>query len=166
MRHLPLSFLSAALPALAMAQSTPTVPRRGPALQGGLVGTYTEGLGSEQVQRGLGGHLELGGSLPVGYEENELFLLGRAGVGAPGQSLLVHGGFRSVFGRDEWQTYVDLGAAVHLRPTFWAGPRVGLGVRRALSETFTLYSGVGAQLGFGSGLRLDIELCTGMRWSL
>ena len=167
MSPLPLSFLIAALPTLALAQSpTSLVPRRGPALLGGLVGTYTESLGSERLQRGLGGHLELGGSIPVGYEENELFLLGRAGLGAPGPSLLVHGGFRSVFGRDEWQTYAELGAAVHLQPTFWAGPRVGLGVRRALNEAFTLYSGLGGQLGFGSGLRLDIELCAGLRWSL
>jgi hypothetical protein len=159
LRALPLSLLIAALPSQALAD-------RGPALLVGLVGTYTEGLGSEQVLRGLGGHLELGGSLPVGYEEDELFLMGRVGLGTVGTSLLMHGGFRSVFGRDEWQTYMDLGAAVHLRPSFWVGPRVGLGVRRALSETFTLYSGLGGQLGFGSGLRLDIELCAGLRWGL
>jgi hypothetical protein len=158
-RSLPLSLLIAVLP-------TQVLAGQGPALLVGLVGTYTEGLGPEQLQRGGGGHLELGGSLPVGYEEDELFLMGRAGLGTLGPSLLAHGGFRSVFGRDEWRTYVDLGAAVHLRPTFWAGPRVGLGVRRALSETFTLYSGLGGQLGFGSGLRLDIELCAGLRWGL
>lgn len=159
MRLLPLPLLIAALPTQALAG-------QGPALLVGLVGTYTEGLGAEQVRRGLGGHLELGGSLPVGYEEDELFLMGRVGLGTPGPSLLTHGGFRSVFGRDEWQTYVDLGGAVHLRPTFWVGPRVGMGVRHTLSETFTLYSGLGGQLGFGAGLRLDLELCAGLRWGL
>ncbi len=119
-----------------------------------------------ELQQGFAGHLELGGSVPVGYEENELFLLARVGTGAPGFSLAVHGGFRSVFGEDEWQTYADLGAAVHLRPELWAGPRVGLGVRRSLTEAFTLYGGLGGGLGFGSGLRLDVELCAGLRWSL
>jgi hypothetical protein len=164
-----LSLLIAALPALALAEgrtSPPRAPRRTPALLVGPVLTYTESLRSEQLRRGLSGLLELGGSLPVGYEENELFLMARAGGGAPGFGLSVYGGFRSVFGQEEWQTYADLGAAVHVRPGLWVGPRVGLGVRRSLTETLSLYGGLGGQLGFGSGLRLDVELCTGVRWSL
>jgi hypothetical protein len=170
MRPLPLSLLIATLPSVALAEgwsySTPRAPRRTPALLAGPVLTYEEGLGTQQVRRGTAGHLELGGSLPVGYEENELFLMVRAGGGAPGFGLSAYGGFRSVFGREEWQTFVDLGAAVHVQPDFWVGPRVGLGVRCSLSETFSLYGGLGAQLGFGSGLRLGVELNTGVRWSL
>jgi hypothetical protein len=128
--------------------------------------TYTELVASKEARRGLAGHLELGASVPVGYEENELFLLARAGGGTPGFSLGVHGGYRSVFELEEWQSYADLGVAVHLRPSLWAGPRVGLGARRALSERLTLYGALGGQLGFGSGLRLDVEVSTGLRWSL
>ncbi len=167
MNRLPLLFLLAALPALAQARLTPpTAPRRTPALLLGPVLTYTESFDSEQLRRGLSGHVELGGSLPVGYEDNELFLMARVGGGAPGFSLAVHGGFRSVFTLEEWQTYTDLEAVVLMRPRFWVGPRVGLGVRRTLNETLSLYGGLGAQLGFGSGLRFDIELSTGLRWSL
>jgi hypothetical protein len=164
--RLPLSLLIATLPSLAVAREWDGTPRRAPSLLVGPVATYTELVGSERASRGVAGHLELGGSLPVGYEENELFLLARAGGGTPGFSLTVHGGFRSVFGEDAWQTYVDLGAAVHLRPRLWVGPRVGLGVRRSLNESFTLYGGLGGGLGFGSGLRLDVEVSTGLRWSL
>ncbi|QRN93311.1 hypothetical protein JRI60_29425 [Archangium violaceum] len=139
---------------------------RNPALLLGPVLTYTEGFDSEQLRRGLSGHVEIGGSLPVGYEDNELFLLARAGAGAPGFSLGAHGGFRSVFTLEEWQTYTDLGVMVHARPHFWIGPRVGVGVRRALTETLSIYGGAGAQLGFGSGLRFDIEVSSGLRWSL
>jgi hypothetical protein len=164
--RLPLLLLSSTLPTLALARGWDGTPRKVPSLLVGPVASYTELVGSERANRGLAGHLELGGSIPVGYEENELFLLARVGGGAPGFSLGAHGGFRSVFAENEWQTYVDLGAAVLLRPELWAGPRVGLGVRRALNETFTLYGGLGGGLGFGSGLRLDVEVSTGLRWSL
>jgi hypothetical protein len=168
MSHLLLPFLVATLPTLVLAETgpTPRASRRTPALLAGPVLTYTEGLG-EKPWRGVSGHLELGGSLPVGYEENELFLMARAGGGAPGFSLLAHGGLRSVFeGQDGWRTFVDLGAVVHVRPDFWAGPRVGVGVRRTLTERLSLQVGLGGQLGFGSGLRMDIELSTGVRWGL
>ncbi|QRK14087.1 hypothetical protein JQX13_43980 [Archangium violaceum] len=119
------------------------------------------------MNRGLSGLLELGGSIPVGYEEDELFLLGRVGGGAPGFSLSAHGGWRSVFEiTDVWRSYTEVGAGVHVRPGFWAGPRLSLGARRTLTERISLYGGLGAQLGFGSGLRLDVELCTGVRWGL
>jgi hypothetical protein len=163
---IPLSLLIALLPTLALAQTWTRPPTRGPALLLGPVLTYTELVGSTAAQRGLSGHVELGGSIPVGYEENELFLLARVGGGAPGLSLGAHGGFRSVFELEEWQSYVELGVGMHVLPRVWAGPRVGLGVRRALNAHLTLYGGLGGQLGFGSGLRLDVEVSTGLRWSL
>jgi hypothetical protein len=163
---IPLSLLLVALPPVALGQTWTRPPARGPALLLGPVLTYTELVASTAAQRGLAGHLELGGSIPVGYEENELFLLARVGGGAPGLSLGAHAGFRSVFELEEWQSYVELGVAVHVRPRLWAGPRVGLGARRALSEHLSLYAGLGGGLGFGSGLRLDVEVSTGVRWSL
>lgn len=170
MNRLPVLLLLTTLPPLPTLAQTrltpPTAPRRSPALQLGPVLTYTESFGSDRLRRGLSGHVEFGGSLPIGYEENELFLMARVGGGAPGLGLGVQGGFRSVFTLEEWQTYTELGAVVHARPAFWVGPRVGLGVRRALTGTLALYGGPGVQLGFGSGLRFDIELSAGLRWSL
>ena len=163
---IPLSFLLTVLPTVALGQTWTPSPTRGPALLLGPVLTYTELVGSTAAQRGLSGHMELGASLQVGYEENELFLLARVGGGAPGLSLGAHGGFRSVFELEEWQSYVELGVGMHALPRIWAGPRVGLGVRRALNAHLTLYGGLGGQLGFGSGLRLDVEVSTGLRWSL
>jgi hypothetical protein len=169
MRPLPLALLLASLCAAARAQSLeePTPLHRGPALLVGLAGTYTETLRAQEFQSGAGGHLELGASLPVGYEENELFLMARAGSrGAPGSLLTFHGGLRSVFGREAWHTFADLGVVIHARPALWAGPRLALGLRRSFSESFSLYGGVGGQLGFGAGLRLDVEVFSGLRWGL
>jgi hypothetical protein len=169
MRPLPLALLLASLCAAARAQSLeePTPLHRGPALLVGLAGTYTETLRAQEFQSGAGGHLELGASLPVGYDENELFLMARAGRLRGGDSsLALHGGLRSVFGREAWQTFADLGVVLHARPSLWAGPRLALGVRHALSESFSLYGGLGGQLGFGVGLRLDVEVFSGLRWGL
>ncbi|HSP80302.1 MAG TPA: hypothetical protein VLQ93_17345 [Myxococcaceae bacterium] len=167
MNRVPLALLLTLLPGTTLAQARePYTPSRGPALRVGLVGTYTEGVSSWGRLRGAGGHLELGASFPVGYEENELFVMARAGLGGGGTSLGVHGGLRSVFGREAWQTFTELGVVIHARPGVWGGPRLGLGVRHALSESFSLYGGVGGQLGFGSGLRLDVEILTGLRWAL
>ncbi len=167
MNRVLLALLLTILPGATFAQARePYTPSRGPALTLGLVGTYTEGIRSSAFLGGVGGHLELGASFPVGYEENELFLAARAGRLRGGTSLGLHGGLRSVFGREAWQTFTELGVVIHARPEVWGGVRLGLGVRHALSESFSLYGGVGGQLGFGSGLRLDVEMLTGLRWAL
>jgi len=77
----------------------------------------------------------------------------------------VQGGFRSICGDEDWETFFDLGAQLRLFSGTWAGPRVGFGVRHTLSDQLSVYGGFGLSLGFGSGLRMDAEAFTGLQWS-
>ena len=126
---------------------------------------YTNAIRGEHARTGLGAFLEAGSSLTVGDDVDELFVLVRGGLGEAGKGGVLIGGYRSVFGRDEWQTYFDLSATVRLFSGTWLGPRLGLGVRRTLSGSLSLYAGAGLSLGFGSGMRLDAEASTGLQWS-
>lgn len=126
---------------------------------------YTNTLSGDRAVAGPGVLLDVGGSLTVGYDRDEVFLVARAGLGEAGKGGVLLGGFRSVFGREQWQTFFDVGAAVRLFSGTWAGPRLGFGVRRTLSDQLSLYGGLGLSLGFGSGLRVDAEALTGLQWS-
>lgn len=126
---------------------------------------YTNTLSGDRARTGPGVLLDVGGSLTVGYEQDEVFLLVRAGLGEAGKGGVLLGGFRSVFGREEWQTFFDVGATVRLFSGTWVGPRLGFGLRRTLSDHLSLYGGLGLALGFGSGMRADAEAFTGLQWS-
>jgi hypothetical protein len=139
--------------------------RRAVSLLAGPGFGYTNELGGERARTGPGVFLDVGGSLTVGYDQDEVFLLARAGLGEAGKGGVLLGGFRSFFGREEWQTFFDVGAAVRLFSGTWVGPRLGFGLRRTLSDHLSLYGGLGLSLGFGSGLRVDAEACTGLQWS-
>jgi hypothetical protein len=126
---------------------------------------YTTGISGGKAETGPGVFLDLGGSLTVGYDQDEIFLLARGGLGAAGEGGVLIGGFRSFFGREAWQTFFDLGAAVRLFSGTWAGPRLGFGLRHTLSDQLSFYGGLGLSLGFGSGMRVDAEAFTGLQWS-
>ena len=125
---------------------------------------YTTTLSGDQARTGPGVLLDVGGSLTVGYDQDEVFLLARAGLGEAGKGGVLLGGFRSFFGRDEWQTFFDVGASARLFSGTWVGPRLGFGLRRTLSDHLSLYGGLGLSLGFGSGMRVDAEAFTGLQW--
>jgi hypothetical protein len=158
-----LLILLLSLPTLARAQYYEE--HRAVSLLGGASLGYTNAIRGEQAETGPGAFLELGGSLTVGHDRDEVFLLIRGGVGQSGGEGVLLGGFRSVFGDEQWQTFFDLGAALRLFSGTWAGPRVGFGLRHALSDQLSLYGGLGLSLGFGSGLRMDAEAFTGLQWS-
>ncbi|MDY7227945.1 hypothetical protein [Hyalangium rubrum] len=126
---------------------------------------YTNALRDNRAQTGPGIYLDLGGSLTVGHDRDEVFLIARGGVTTKGGEGVLLGGFRSVYGEEELQTFFDLGATVRLFSGTWVGPRIGFGLRHALSDRLSLYGGLGLSLGFGSGLRMDAEGFTGLQWS-
>ena len=74
------------------------------------------------------------------------------------------GGYRSFFGREAWQTFLDLGIGVRPFSGPWVGPRIALGLRHTFSERIAIIGGLGLTLGFGSGLRGDAEAFTGVQW--
>jgi hypothetical protein len=101
----------------------------------------------------------------VGYDQDEIFLLARGGLGEAGKGGVLLGGFRSFFGREAWQTFFEVGASVRLFSGTWLGPRLGFGLRHTLSDQLSFYGGLGLSLGFGSGMRVDAEAFTGLQWS-
>ncbi|MFL5344725.1 MAG: hypothetical protein ACJ8AT_08020 [Hyalangium sp.] len=162
MRALLLSLLLTA-PTLASAEYYEH--HRALSLLGGPGLGYTNAIRGSGAETGPGLLLDVGGSLTVGDDQDEAFLVARGGLGAAGRGGVLLGGFRSVFGRDEWQTFFDLGAAVRLFSGTWAGPRLGFGLRRTLTDRLSFYGGLGLSLGFGSGMRVDTEASIGLQWS-
>ncbi|MFY2557468.1 hypothetical protein ACN469_07575 [Corallococcus terminator] len=126
--------------------------------------SYTELIngGDAEVVKGLDALLDVGASLTVGHDGDEVFVVIRGSLRQPELSLV--GGFRSVFGDESWQSFVDLGAVVRPFSGPWVGPRVAFGLRHTFSERFAVYGGLGLTLGFGSGLRADAEGFTGLQW--
>lgn len=162
MRALLLSLLLTA-PTLASAQYYEQ--HRTLSLLGGPGLGYTNSIRGSRAETGPGLLLDVGGSLSVGDDQDEVVLVARGGLGKAGRGGVLLGGFRSVFGRDEWQTFFELGAAVRLFSGTWAGPRLGFGLRRTLTDRLSLYGGLGLSLGFGSGTRVDTEASIGLQWS-
>lgn len=126
--------------------------------------SYTELINDADAKavKGLDALLDVGASLTVGYDGDEVFVVIRGSLREPDLSFV--GGFRSVFGDESWQSFVDLGAVVRPFSGPWVGPRVALGLRHTFSERFAVYGGLGLTLGFGSGLRADAEGFTGLQW--
>jgi hypothetical protein len=133
-------------------------------LSAGPGATYTERISGEGAVSGLAGQLDLGAALSVGFDQDEVFLLVRGSAGKPGTELALISGYRSVFGSESWQTFFEISASVRPISGPWLGPRVGFGARHTLSDHFALYGGLGFTFGFGSGLRADTELFTGVQW--
>jgi hypothetical protein len=158
-----LLILLLAAPTLARAQYYEQ--RRAVSLLAGPGLGYTNSLRGRVAKTGPGVFLDVGGSLTVGYDQDELFLMARGGFGKAGEGGVLLGGFRSFFGREEWQTFFDLGAALRLFSGTWVGPRLGFGLRHTLSDHLSFYGGLGLSLGFGSGMRADTEAFTGLQWS-
>ncbi len=164
-----LLILALCAPILAWAQSTETEYYPSRQTVSLLVGPglgFADAIRGDAAESGFSGHLDLGASLTVGYDQNELFLIARGSAGRGDASLGLIGGYRGVFGREDWQTFVDLGVAARLFSGVWVGPRVGFGLRHNLSDQVSLLGGLGVALGFGSGLRLDAEAFTGLQWRL
>lgn len=159
--------LAGALPGSAGAAEyvdTPYGERRALSLILGPGASYTELISpsDDDVVSGGDAHLDLSGTRTVGYDGDELFVLLRGS--ARGPDLSIGGGYRSFFGRDAWQTFLDLGLMVRPFSGPWLGPRIALGVRHTFSERIAIIGGLGLTLGFGSGLRGDAEAFTGVQW--
>lgn len=142
----------------------PYAERRAFSLILGPGASYTELINrsDDDAASGADAHLDLGASRTVGYDGDEVFVLVRGSVRGPDLSIV--GGYRSLFGRDAWQSFVDLGAVVRPFSGPWVGPRIALGLRHTFSERIAVFGGLGLALGFGSGLRGDVEAFTGVQW--
>ncbi|MBI3183900.1 MAG: hypothetical protein HYZ28_17320 [Myxococcales bacterium] len=108
--------------------------------------------------------VDLGGTIAIGHDGNELKAFGRASLGGPSIDWSLAAGYRGYFGHGRFKTFFDLDAAAHLTPQLTFGPRVGFGLQYELSPLAGIFTGLAAQLGFGGALRFDAELIVGLQF--
>lgn len=107
---------------------------------------------------------DLGLTLPIGVDGNELAFFGRGELGGPRIDLSLAGGYRGYFAADERvKTFLDLQLTAHMSPGFTVGPRIGFGGQYEISQVAGIYAALGAQLGFGTTLRFGVELVLGLQ---
>ena len=129
---------------------------------GGLVRTdfISGGGGSES---GFRGGAELGGTLQLGTDDDEVLLALHGVFGGPAFDLSVRGGWRGYFGHDAWKTFVDLQLATHVTPRFLIGPRLGLGVQLDFLPIAGAFFTAGAEIGLGQGIRFGADVALGFQ---
>lgn len=131
-------------------------------LGGGL--EYKEAVARNRSHDGgLRYPLEVGGTLAVDYDGDELMLLARASLGPTLDTALI-GGYRGYFGWERTRSFFDLGLAVHATPFFDIGPRVGFGFQYELLPVLGVYACAAAQLGGGNGFRFSAEATVGLQF--
>jgi hypothetical protein len=108
--------------------------------------------------------VELGGSIAVGYDGDELHLSARLGLldGLP--DIGVFFGFRNYFGKDQWKTFLDLDLAGHFLPHIVGGVRFGVGLQWDWSPVIGTYLTLAGQIAFGQALRFGGELLLGFQF--
>ncbi len=116
---------------------------------------------------GWKGSLELGATLGVGSDGNDLKLSVRAMFGRP-FDLGIFAGYRGYFAIGQWKTFFDLDLAGHITPLVaphgTIGPRVAVGVQLDFLPIIGTYALLGGQVGFGDGLRYGAELTLGFQF--
>lgn len=115
------------------------------------------------VESGFRYDLDLGGTIAVDEEGNELLAFARGSFGGREIDWSLTGGYRGYFGRERVKTFFDLDVAAHVTPELAVGPRVGFGLQYELSPLVGLFAGLAAQLGFGAAFRFDVELIGGLQ---
>jgi hypothetical protein len=106
---------------------------------------------------------DLGGSLAIGDEGNELIARLRLVrfSEASGETLLL--GYRGYFGFEEWKSYFGLELQGTLRPVRTVGARASIGVMYELSSLFGLWAEAGSGFGLGGGRRFGVDLGLGLQ---
>lgn len=121
-------------------------------------------LGLSISDSGWRGNLEAGLTFAVTRAGSELKVAGRVTLGGAIIDGSALAGFRSYFGYERWKTMLDLDLAVHFTPLVTVGPRLGFGVQYELLGVMGVFAQLGAQLGFGRGLRLSFDLMIGVQF--
>lgn len=107
---------------------------------------------------------DLGATIAVGYDGDELKLIARGSFFGPIPDVAAIFGFRNYFGKDQWKTFLDLDVAGHFTPHLTAGVRFGIGVMWDWLPVVGTYLNLAAQIGFGQALRFSGELVLGFQF--
>lgn len=122
-------------------------------LVAGHAGALSLGQERNQIENSLVLGPELGLTVAVDSEGNELKGAVRAVRGPARLDLEALLGRRGYFGEEQFKSFLDLDLVVQWAPRWTVGPRVGFGLQYELSPVIGLFGGVGLQLGFGEELR-------------
>jgi hypothetical protein len=121
-------------------------------------------LGLSISDSGWRGEVEVGLTFAVTRAGSEVKVAGRLTLGGEVIDGSALAGFRSYFGYERWKTMLDLDLSVHFTPIFTIGPRLGFGVEYELLSVMGIFAQLGAQLGFGRGLRLSFDGMIGVQF--
>lgn len=120
--------------------------------------------GALPTDDGPRGDAEVGGTLAVGYDGDELKLAVRGAFFGPMPDVSAIFGFRNYFGKDQWKTFMDLDIAGHFTPHLTAGVRFGIGLQWDFLPVVGTYLTLAGQIGFGQALRFSGELLLGFQF--
>jgi hypothetical protein len=114
-----------------------------------------------RTDNGARGDVQLGGVWGV-TDRLELHAAARGSFFGPALGLGFLAGLRSMYGQ-RFKTFFDLDVFVVARPIFVIGPHVAFGGIYELSQVVSLYACLGAQMGYGDGLRIGGEALVGLQ---
>ncbi len=129
----------------------------------GAGGEYGSAAIGQGVVQGFRLDGDLGATLAVGVDGNEVLALARGTFLGPRPDWSLTLGYRGYFGQERLKTFFDLGAALHSMSALSAGPRLGFGLQYELSPVAGFYAGIAAQIGFGQAIRFDGEVVAGLQ---
>jgi hypothetical protein len=129
----------------------------------GGAGQYRLGLGSSGVWQAapLAG-LDLGATLAIGVDGNEIKLLGRVAFGSGMEGMLAFG-YRGYFGQEALKTFFDIDLALHRSDAFTLGPKLGVGLQYEVHPLVGVFGALAASFGFGQAIRFTGEVCVGVQ---
>lgn len=113
--------------------------------------------GGERSLSVPGGVADLALGLPLG-SSGVLANVGlRAGVGEEDDRIAPHLFMRVLGGDERWKTFFDVGLLGRVKPSWSAGPRMGIGVQRELGPHLGIYAMAGGAVGFGDRFHVGFD---------
>lgn len=117
-----------------------------------------------RIDSGWRGLVEVGATLSPLWNHVEIRAAGRLTLFGPTVDLAALAGIRNSFGYEEWKTFFDLCAVVHVYPQVVAGPLVAVGAQYDFSPFAGVYAALTGQMGFGQGVRFGADVVVGFQF--
>jgi hypothetical protein len=128
----------------------------------GLSNEYRQTLSPALLERTPAANL--GASMAVGVDGNELTLNTRLNWLVNGVDASATVGYRGYFGLERFKSFYEAGWAVHAYPAFLTGPRLGFGFQYELTQVVGGFVGIAAKGAFGAAVRFSAEAFCGVQF--